>query len=143
MFRAVCLTGIAAPGTRLAGVVGIDFHCHALVQESFVGNIAVQFSEGPRGRMSISVTLFLTCLLPMLALRPLTDVGQVLQTDETVWVQGRNAMTDLVVSILFQPSLPSTNHHQTAGSRTGAFLLPPLSLAPIMIGFCPYLPARI
>jgi len=102
MVRAVGLSRIAAPGTRLAGVVGIDFHGHALVHESFVGDIAMQLGKGPRGCMSIGVTLFLACLLPMLALRTLTDVRQVLQTDETVWVQGRNAITDLVVSILFQ-----------------------------------------
>jgi hypothetical protein len=120
---AICLGRIAAPGTRLAAVVGIDFHGHALMQQGFVGDVTMQFSEGPRGRMPIGLTLFLTRLLPTPALGTFTDMGQVLQTDETVWVLGNNAMTDLVVGISFQPSLPSAHHHQAAGSGTGAFLL--------------------
>ncbi len=40
-----------------------------------------------------------------LSLRMFSDMGQVLQADETVWVLGDNAMTDDVVGILFQPSL--------------------------------------
>src|SRR6266566_109492 len=93
--------------------------------------------------MPIGVALLLRGFLPMLALGTLTNVGQVLQTDDTVWVLGNNAMTDLVVSILFQPSLPSTNHHKAAGSGTGAFLLQPLSQSRIVIGFGTYCLARI
>src|SRR5271167_1539596 len=135
MLRAICFGRIAAHGTRLACIVGIDFHGHALMQESLVGNVAMQFSKGPPGCMPIGVALLLRGFLALLAPGTLTNVGQFLQTDETVWVLGNNAMTDLVVSILLQPSLPSTNHHKAAGSGTGAFLLQPLSQSRIVIGF--------
>jgi hypothetical protein len=139
----VGLSRIAAPGTRLRGIVGIDFHGHALMLESFVGDVAMQFGKGPFGRMPIGVMLLLTRLFPMLEPVAFTDVCQVLQADETVWVLGDNAMTDLVVGILFQPSLPSAHHQHTAGSGTGAFLLQPFSQSRIMIGFGSYSLARI
>ena len=62
-------------------------------------------------------------------------MGQVLQTDNGVWVLCDNAMADLVIRILFQPSLSSTDDHQTAGNGTSAFLLQPLFQSRIVIGF--------
>ena len=79
----------------------------------------------------------------MLALGTLTNVGQVLQTDDTVWVAFHNAPTDRVVGSLFQPSLPSTHDDQSSGSGTGAFALQPLSQAAVMVSFGPGLFAGI
>jgi hypothetical protein len=147
LVRAVRLAGVAAHRAGLARVEGIHFYGHTARQHRFVGDEAMQFSESPRGFVSVGFTGFhrdrlvtLALLLPFVgvSLRAFTDVGQVLQTDETVWVLGNNVMTDLVVRILFQPSLPSTNHHEPSCSGAGAFLLQPLSQSRIVIGFGAY-----
>src|SRR5947209_19558203 len=85
---------------RLAGVVCIDFHGHALCQQGFVGDIAMQLGESPLGRVMVCPSLLLAGLLAMRAGRRLTDVCQVFQPDDAVWVRVHNATTDLVVAIL-------------------------------------------
>src|SRR5438552_9253246 len=72
-----------------------------------------------------------------------TDVSQVFQADDAVGVLVHNAPTDRVVGSLFQPSLPSTNHYQSPGSRTGALALQPLSQSAIVVRFGPALFAGI
>src|SRR5258708_6177632 len=127
LLRAIVLTGMPAPGTRLAGVVGIHFHRHTACPHRLVGDVAMQFSKGPLRGVSVRSSLLLRGVLPMLALGALTDVGQVFQADDAVWVLIHNAPTDLVVGSLFQPSLPSTNDDKSSGSRPRAFVLQPLS----------------
>ncbi len=44
----------------LAGIVGIHFHRHTSGHDGFVGDVALQFSKGPLGRMSIRAPVLLT-----------------------------------------------------------------------------------
>ena len=131
----VLRTGKATTRARLAGVVRIDFHGHARSPQGFVGDIAMQLGEGPLGSMVVCPSLLLAGLLAMLALGVLTDVCQVFQSDDAVWVRVHNAMTDLVVAILLQPSLSSTYDDQSSCGGTSAFLLQPFSQSRIVIGF--------
>src|SRR5260370_1623047 len=145
LIGSVLLGGKATTRACLAGVVGIDFHGHAPCQQGFVREVTVQFSERP-GRC---VTVCLA-LLPRNTLDPLpillvlvgapfgtfANVCQIFQADDAVWVHVHNVPTNQVVAILFQPSLSSRYHHQTAGGGTSAFFLQPFSQSRIVIGFC-------
>ena len=134
LVRPVLGAGKTATRASLAGVVRIDFHGHALCQQGFVGDIAMQLGEGPLGSMLVCPPLLRAGLLAMLVFGALTDVCQVFQSDEAVWVRVHNAMTDLVVAILLQPSLSSTDDDQSSCRGTSAFLLQPLSQSRIVIG---------
>src|SRR6266568_7618420 len=125
--RAIVLTGIPAPGARLAGVVGIHFHRHTACTQRLVGKVAVQFGKGPLGGMSVRSALLLRGFVPVLAPGALTDMGQVFQADDAVWVLIHDGSTDLMVAILFQPSLSSANDDQSSCGGTSAFVLQPLS----------------
>ena len=135
LVRPILRAGKTATRASLAGVVRIDFHGHALCQQGFVGDIAMQFSESPLGSMVVCSPLLLAGFLAMLAPGALTDMCQVFQSDDAVWVRVHNAMTDMVVAILLQPSLSSTNDDQSSCGGTSAFLLQPLFQSRIVIGF--------
>ena len=138
LVRPVLGAGKTATRASLAGVVRIDFHGHALCQQGFVGDIAMQLGESPLGSMVVCPLLLLAGFLAMLALGALTDVCQVFQSDDAVWVRLHNAMTDTVVAILLQPSLSSTDDDQSSCRGTSAFLLQPFSQSRIVIGFGTY-----
>src|SRR5436309_900698 len=118
--RAIVLTGMPTPGASLAGVVRIDFHCHTTCTHRFVGNIAMQLGKGPLRGMSVCSSLVPGGFLSLRAPGAFTDMGQVFQANDAVWVLVHNAPTDLMIGRLLQPSLPSANDHQFPGSRTGA-----------------------
>ena len=118
LLRAIVLTGIPTHGASPDGVIRIDFHCHTTCTHRFVGNIAMQFSKGPFRGMSVCSSLFPGCFLSMLAPGALTDMGQVFQADDAVWVAVHNAPTDLMVAILFQPSLSSAQHDESSCGGT-------------------------
>jgi hypothetical protein len=63
----------------------------------------MQLGEGPLGSMVVCPPLLLAGFLAMLALGSVTDVCQVIQSDDAVWVRVHNAMTDTVVAILRSP----------------------------------------
>ncbi len=132
---AIVRTGMPAPGARLAGVVGIHFHRHTACKHCLVGNVAMQFGKGPLGGVPVHSSLLLRGFLSMPAFDAFTDMGQVFQADDAVGVLVDNATTDRVVGSLLQPSLPSTNHYQSPGGGTGAFVLQPLSQACIVVRF--------
>src|SRR6266849_5599343 len=144
LIGSVLLGGKATTRACLAGVVGIDFHGHAPCQQGFVREVTVQFSERPGRCVTVCLALLLRnaerALPVLLALvgppfSSLTDVCQVFQANDAMWVHVHNAPTDDMVAILFQPSLSSRYHHQTAGSGTSAFFLQPFSQSRIVIGF--------
>src|SRR2546426_9975133 len=87
---AIGISGMPAHGARLAGVVGIHFHRHTACTHRLVGNVAMQFGKGPFGGMSVRSSLLPRGLLPMLTLGALTDVRQVFQADDAVWVLVHN-----------------------------------------------------
>ena len=123
LLGAVGLTGVAACGARLACVVRVHFHHHAPRTQRFVGEEAVQFSERPRGGVSVGPPLLPRRLFPSLAFGSVADMGQVFQADETVRVAGHNAAADLVVGCLLQPSLPRGDHDESSCRVAGAFSL--------------------
>ena len=127
LLRAIVLTGIPTHGASPDGVIRIDFHCHTPCTHRFVGNIAMQLGKGPLRGMSVCSSLVPGGFLSLLAPGAFTDMGQVFQANDAVWVLVHNAPTDLMIGSLLQPSLPSANDHQSPGSRTGAFVLQPLS----------------
>src|SRR6266568_3968067 len=131
----ISVTGISAHGASLARVVGVYLDCHRTVQECFVGNHAVQFSKRPFGVGGIGLALLLRRFLALLAPGSLSDIGQVLQSNEAVWMSGHDALRDHMIGVLFQPSLSPANHHQTTGSRASAFLLQTLSQSRVVVGF--------
>jgi hypothetical protein len=112
---------------RLTRGVGIHLDRHTLVQEGFGGNHAVQFGKHPFRLHRIAAALPGARVLALGAMDALTNVGQVLYTNQTVWVAFHNACADHMVAVLIQPSLSSTHLHQAAGRRTSAFLLQPFS----------------
>src|SRR6266699_4451194 len=112
-------------GTRLTGLVGIDFDRHTPGTSGFVGDIAMQLCKCPPGGMAVGPSLLPGGFLAMLAFGSLADVCQLFQSDETVWVPCDDAMTDGMVDSLFQPSLPSTDGDQSSRCGTGAFVLQP------------------
>ena len=134
---AIVLTAMTAQGACQAGVVRIDFHRHTPHTYRFVGKVAMQFSKSPFGGMPICSSLFPGCFLSMRAPGALTNMGQVFQANDAVWVLVHNAPTDLMISRLFQPSLPSANDHQSPGCRTGAFVLQSLSQSAVVVSFGP------
>ena len=85
---------MTAQGACQAGVVRIDFHRHTPHTHRFVGKVAMQFSKSPLGGMPICSSLFPGCFLSMLAPGALTNMGQVFQADDAVWVLVHNAPTD-------------------------------------------------
>ncbi len=127
------ITGMSTHGACLAGIVRVYLDCHRTMQESLVGDHALQLGKGPLGIGRIDTPLLLVCFLASLARGALADICQIFQADEAVGVSGHDAFRDDMIGVLLQPSLSSTNHHQTAGSRTSAFLLQTLSQSRIMI----------
>ncbi len=120
---AVRLAGIAALGACLAGAVGLYFHRYASRKRGFVGDVPMQLGKSPVRSVPIGSSLPVTDVLASFPLRTFANIGQVLQADETMWMLVYDATTDDMVAVLFQPSLSSTNHHQTAGRGASAFLL--------------------
>src|SRR6266536_271536 len=131
----ISVTGMSAHGASLARVVGVYLDSHRTVQERFVGNHAVQLGKRPFGGGGIGTPLLLRRLLAMLALGSLSDVCQVLQSNEAVWMSGHDVFGDYMIGVLFQPSLSTAYHHQTTGSRASAFLLQTLSQSRVVVGF--------
>ncbi len=120
--RTISIRGMSTHRAGFARVVGVYLDRHRRVQEGFVGNHTLQLSETPFGIGCIGLPLLPGGLLAFLALRSFTNVCQVLQADEAVWVLIYDAFGDHMIGVLLQPSLSSTNHRQTAGSGTSAFL---------------------
>src|SRR5438046_10196882 len=83
--RPVLRAGKTATRARLAGVVRIDFHGHALCQLGVVGDIAMQFGESPLRSLVVCPRLLLAGLLAMRARGALTIVCRVVQLDDDVW----------------------------------------------------------
>src|SRR6266446_6401853 len=142
---AVRFAGMPTHRAGFARRVGIDLDRHALMQEGFVGDHAVQFGKGPLGIGGIGLPLLPGNgfgPLPVLRYAPsgsslgaLTNVGQILQADEAVGVLADDAFGNDMISILLQPSLSSADDDESSRSGTSAFLLQTLSQSRIMVGF--------
>src|SRR6516164_11148432 len=103
------------------------------MQERLVGDVGLQFSEGPLGGMPVGAPLLRTRALAMPALPPLAEVGEVLQADEAVRVGVHDLPTDTMVALLLQPSLSPGEHDQPSCRRSSAFALQALPQSSIMV----------
>ena len=135
---------MAAYRASLRGVMGVYLDGHASLQEGFVGNHALQFGKRPLGIHGIGLPLLdgdalgaFPVLLPRMRppFGPLSNIGQMFQADEAVGVPGHDAFGDHMIGVGFQPSLSSTDRHQSPCSRTSAFFLQTLSQSRIMVRF--------
>ncbi len=91
---AIGITGMSKHRADEATVVGIYLDCHTLMQEGFIGDHGVQFSKGPLGIGGIGLSLLPARLLAFTPFRPFSDVLQVFQSNQTVWVLGDDAFGD-------------------------------------------------
>lgn len=108
---AILLAGLPTTQASLRGVVGIDFDGHTLLLQGFVGNHGVQFGKRPFGVHGIRFPLFDAGMFAFLAFGALSNVGQMLQSDQTVVVGGHNAFGHDMIVVCFQPSLSSADRH--------------------------------
>ncbi len=131
----ISIRGMPAHRARLARIVSVYLNRHATRKQGFVGNHAVQFSKSPLRVSGIGLPLFLRGFLALLAAGTLSDVCQVLQADEALWVLVYDALGNDMIGVLLQPSLPSTDGDESPRCGTGAFLLQTLSQSRIMVGF--------
>src|SRR5256886_925130 len=131
----IAITGMSAHRAGFARVVGVYLDGHGTMQKRFVGNHALQFSKRPLGVGGIGAPLLLRRFLAPSAPGSLSDIGQILQSDEAVWVLGHDAVRDHMIGVLLQPSLPSTDGHESPRCGTGAFLLQTLSQSRVVVGF--------
>src|SRR2546421_850076 len=135
LVRSILLAGMSTQGTSLTRVVGVYLDCHTLMQEGFVGNRSVQFSEAPTGLPCIGTALLLTRFFAVLASCPVSNVCQVLQPNQRVGVLLHDALTHHMVGVLLQPSLSPAYPYQSPGSRASAFVHQTLPEPRIMVGF--------
>ena len=135
LLRTIGIRGMTTHRACLARIVRIHLDCHRRVQESLVGNHALQLFKGPCGGGRIRFTLLPGGFLALLAAASFTDVCQVLQTNEAVWVLVYDAFRDHMIGVLLQPSLSSTHHDESSRSGASAFFLKTLSQSRVMIRF--------
>src|SRR6266566_3930439 len=133
--RAISRACVPTHRTGLTRVMGINLDGHTRLPESLVGNHGMHLSKGPLGRDGIGLPLLLAGLFPLPSFRSVSDIGQVLQANERVRMCARNPFTHDMVGVSFQPSLPSTDNHESPRRGTGAFLLKTLSQSCVMVGF--------
>src|SRR5438128_12464300 len=133
--RTVLITGISTHRASLAGVMGIHLDGHRPMQEGFVGDHGLQLSKRPLGVASVRFALRACSFLALLAFGTLTDICQVFQSNQTVWVSGHDALGDHMIGVLLQPSLSSADRHKTACCRASAFFLKTLSQSRRVVGF--------
>ncbi len=133
----VGIGGMAAYRTGLARVVRVHLDRHTPAQQGFIGDHAVQLSEGPLGIRRIGLALLLACLFaPSAAARSFANVGQLFQPDQAVGVEQNDACGNDMIGVGFQPSLPSADRDESPRRRTGAFLLQTLSQSGVVVGGC-------
>src|SRR2546421_3355095 len=135
MIGSIGLTGIATHGTGLTAVVGIHLESHRTHKCGFIGNHAMQLGKGPSGIDRIGLALFPTGFLARTSAGSCSDICQVFQSDECLWVCFHHAFRDDVISVLLQPSLSSAYLHQTARCSTSAFSLKTLLESCIVVRF--------
>jgi hypothetical protein len=102
----IAITGMSAHRAGFARVVCVYLDCHRTMQKRFVGNHALQLGKRPLGVGGIGTPLFLRRLLAPSAPGSISDIGQVLQSDEAVWVLGYDALRDYMIGVLRSPVSP-------------------------------------
>src|SRR5712692_11079666 len=86
----VGITGMSTHRARLARIVGVYLDGHASVQERLVGNHALQLSKRPFGVSRIGLALLAGRLFATLATGSLSDVGQILHSNQCVGVDRKS-----------------------------------------------------
>src|SRR5258708_34187848 len=112
----ISITGMSAHRACEATIVGVYLDGQRLVQKSLVGNHALQLGKGPFGGGRIRFTLLPRGFLAFLAAAALTDVCQVLQTNEAVLGLAYDAFLPHMFGVLLRPSLSTTHHRKPSTS---------------------------
>src|SRR2546421_8424118 len=134
LLGAVLLTGMPTHGAGLRSVVCIYLDGHTLIQESFIRNHRVQLSEGPFRLSCVGFPLLLARFLAPFVPRAVSDIGQVLKSNQGMWVSLHNPFTHNMIGVLLEPSLSPTDLYESTGRRASAFLLQTLPQSCIMMG---------
>ncbi len=92
--------GMPTPGTSLTAVVGINLDRHTLMQEGFIGNHAMQFGKAPLAVGSVGFPLLLARFLALASPDSLSNMSQVFQPDQTVWVLFHNALAHNTIHVM-------------------------------------------
>lgn len=140
---AISLAGMAAAGTGLTGVIGIDLDTEQPSKSRLVGEMGIQLSKSPLGGVPIGFPLLLRGPLALLPFGALPDVGQVFQADQCVGMGVQNMLSNGMIGIQLQPSLSPADSDPPPFCRASAFLLKPLLEAGIVICFGAYFLSRI
>jgi hypothetical protein len=118
---------VPTPRTGLTARVRVNRDRHALLQQGFVGNHAVQLGKGPPRLHHIGAALPLARLLASASSAALTNIGQVFEPDQAVRIACHNPRTDHMVAILLQLSRSSADAQEFPPGGTRAFVLQPFS----------------
>jgi len=108
------ITGMTAHRTGFAGGVGVYLDRHTPMQEGFIGNHAMQLSKGPFGMNRIGLSLLLARLFASLAAGSLTNISQVLQTNQGMGVVFHNLLTHDMIGVLRSPVSLARSSRQAA-----------------------------
>jgi len=137
------ITGVSTHRASFARIVCINLDSHRTMHESLIRYHALQLSKRPFGIGGIRLVLLPARFFAFAPFGSISDICQTLQSDQAVWVSCHDAFGDHMIGVGFQPSLSSTDHHQTAGSRTSAFSLQTLPQSRIMVCFGNHLLSRM
>ncbi len=84
LMRTIGITSMSTYRASLARIVGIDLDSHRRVQESLVGNHALQLSKGPLRVGRIGLPLLPASFLAMFPLGSISNIGQIFQANQAV-----------------------------------------------------------
>ena len=133
LVRTISITGMSTDRACFARIVGVHLDSHAPVQESLIGQHALQFSKRPLGIGRIRLSLPDAGFLALLAAGSLSNIGQIFQADQAVGVSVNDALRDHMIGVLLQPSLSSTDDDKSSCCGASAFLLKTLSQSRKMV----------
>jgi hypothetical protein len=103
---AISRTGMPTLGTCLATIVGIDLNSYTLMQEGLISDHAVQLGKAPLGISSIGFSLLLRCLFAFLTFGSFSNMSQIFQADQAMWVLFNDALRDDMIGVLRSPVSP-------------------------------------
>jgi hypothetical protein len=96
-------TSMPTHGAGLTAVMSIYLDGHTLLQEGFIGNHAMQLCKAPFRIGGISLSLLHTRLFPLLAFGSFSNMSQIFQADQTLWVLFYDVFRDDVIGVLRSP----------------------------------------
>src|SRR4051812_45889916 len=102
--RTVLLARIATDRASLTGKMGIHFDDQGASKRGFVGKDAVKLSKSPTRRMTVRPSLLLGSFFASVALRSFSNVGQVLNANDGLWVTLDDVFRNRMIGVQLKPS---------------------------------------